>query len=165
MPLLFFGPAVPRGVRLSTPVSLVDVLPTILDLLGQPTPRELDGRSLRPLWEHPERVAEPRALFIEADMDPPGPTARTMVPGDDLAVRCGNFKLVWDPSANTARLYDLVHDPRETTDVSAAHAELAATLRAELERFRQQRADSAPAGALTGEDLQKLQDLGYAGPK
>lgn len=165
VPLLFFGPDVPRGVRLATPVSLVDVLPTILDLLSQPAPRELDGRSLRALWEHAERAAEPRALFIEADMDPPGPTARTMVPGDDLAVRCGAFKLVWDPSANSARLYDLVHDPRETTDVSAAHAELAATLRAELERFRQQRADSAPAGALTGEDLQKLQDLGYAGPR
>jgi arylsulfatase A-like enzyme len=163
VPFLLWGPGVPRGVRVTEGVSLVDVMPTVLDLLDVPAPAGLDGQSLRALWEHPGSPRPPRALFVEADLDPPGPTARRMVPGDDLAVRRGDFKLVLDPGSGTARLFDLVRDPRETKDVSAEHAELVSELRAELERFLARRAEAGTPVPLTEEDMKKLEELGYAG--
>ncbi len=38
-----------KGERIPTQISLVDVVPTVLDLLGVPVPGGLDGRSLTPL--------------------------------------------------------------------------------------------------------------------
>lgn len=50
VPLLLAGPAVPRGAVIREgPVGLVDVAPTILDLLGLPPIEGGDGRSLAPL--------------------------------------------------------------------------------------------------------------------
>ncbi len=163
VPLLFFGPDVPRDVRVSASVSLVDVMPTVLELLGLPAPEDLDGRSLRPLWAEPARPPTPRALFIEADLDPPGPTARSMVPGDDMAVRRENFKLVLDPARGSAALFDLARDPGETNDVAAGHPEVVRELRAELERFQARRVRGSAAEPLSAEDLERLQELGYAG--
>jgi arylsulfatase A-like enzyme len=163
VPLIVWGPDVPRDVRVPTPVSLVDVVPTVLDLLGLPAPADIDGRSLRRLWADPEQQRKPRALFIEADMDPPGPTSRVMVPGDDLAVRKGRWKLVLDPSSDRAELHDLDADPRETRDVAAEHPEIVRDLLGELERFTARRAQQGEAPELTAEDLEKLRGLGYAG--
>jgi len=163
VPFLLWGPGVPRDVRVLESVSLVDVMPTVLDLLGMPAPEGLDGRSLRALWEEPGRLRAPRALFVEADLDPPGPTARRMMPGDDLAVRRGNFKLVLDPSSGTARLFDLTRDPHETNDVAAEQPELVKELRAEIDRFRASGTAADPPVPLTSEDLKKLEELGYGG--
>jgi len=49
-PLLMAGPGVPHGRR-DGPVRAVDVMPTLLDLLGKPVPQDIDGRSI---------MAEPR---------------------------------------------------------------------------------------------------------
>lgn len=163
VPLLLWGPGVPADVRVPAGVSLVDLMPTALDLLGLPAPAGLDGISLRPLWEAPEVERAPRALFIEADMDPPGPTARTMVPGDDMAVRRGKHKLVLDSKTGAVRLYDLEWDPGETRDVQAEFPELVRELRLELERFRAGHHAGGPAAPLDEEDLRRLEELGYAG--
>ena len=163
VPFLLWGPGVPHGVRLPQGVSLVDLMPTVLDLLGQPAPEGLDGMSLRPLWEAPATPRPPRALFIEADMDPPTPTQRMMVPGDDVAVRRGDFKLVWDPKADQAHLFDLARDPRETRDVAGEHPDVVRELRAELQRFRLHRGPADGVTPMTEDDLRRLQDLGYAG--
>jgi arylsulfatase A-like enzyme len=52
----------PRRVR--APVSQIDVVPTLLDLMGQPVPAGLQGESLRPLLEGEDR-APARDVFIE----------------------------------------------------------------------------------------------------
>ena len=44
-PLLMAGPGVPHERR-SDPVRAVDVVPTLLDLLGKPVPQDIDGRSI-----------------------------------------------------------------------------------------------------------------------
>ena len=44
-PLLLAGPGVPHGRR-DEPVRAVDIMPTLLDLLGRPVPEDIDGRSL-----------------------------------------------------------------------------------------------------------------------
>jgi arylsulfatase A-like enzyme len=50
IPLIFVWPGhIPAGQRLREPVSMIDMLPTILDLVGLPQPEVLQGRSLAPL--------------------------------------------------------------------------------------------------------------------
>src|SRR5207249_1133706 len=47
VPLIVAGPGF-RPRRVATPVSLIDVVPTVLDLLGRPRGPELRGESLLP---------------------------------------------------------------------------------------------------------------------
>ena len=49
VPLILYAPRLLRPTVVSAPVRHVDVLPTVLDLLGQKPPADLDGRSLPPL--------------------------------------------------------------------------------------------------------------------
>ena len=54
VPLILRGPGVPAGRRIASVVRLVDVTPTLLDLLGLPPLPGVRGVSLRPLLEDPD---------------------------------------------------------------------------------------------------------------
>ena len=58
-----------------------------------------------------------------------------------LAVRDGDWKLLLDPAADRAELYDLGHDRGETKNVAAAHPDIVARLSALALAWR----DSLPA--------------------
>jgi arylsulfatase A-like enzyme len=63
MPYLWAGPGLPRGVRLDTPVDLMSLYPTLLDLLNLPRPAHVEGVSLAGLLRGSEPVGElPPAL-------------------------------------------------------------------------------------------------------
>ncbi len=47
--MILFGPHVRRGVLYENGASLVDIVPTICDLVGLPTPENMQGRSLKAL--------------------------------------------------------------------------------------------------------------------
>jgi len=64
VPLIVRAPGRPGGRQSSAPVGLVDVFPTVCDLLGVPPPPSLDGRSLRPLWEG--RTLADRPIYFES---------------------------------------------------------------------------------------------------
>lgn len=49
VPLLIKGPAIPAGKVVDLPVSLVDLYPTVLDMVGLPVERDLPGASWLPL--------------------------------------------------------------------------------------------------------------------
>jgi len=51
VPLIISGPGVPGNVTVDTPVSLVDVFPTIVDVVGGSCPDGVRGSSLLPLAE------------------------------------------------------------------------------------------------------------------
>jgi arylsulfatase A-like enzyme len=95
----------------TTPVSLVDVVPTILDLASVPVPRDLDGESqvdrVRGAPEDPER-----AVFAEL-RDRTDPTANR------IAVRTATGKWITKPGAPGVLVgYDLEVDPGETLPVT-----------------------------------------------
>ena len=124
IPLLLWWPrGIPGGVRIAQPVSALDILPTILELLGEPAPPGLAGRSLVPLWTAAAAgaaSAERRPVFLE--LAPPKHFLWAVVDGDR--------KLIVDPSsAAPPELYDLAADPGE-------RANLAAHLPGEVERLR-----------------------------
>ncbi|MCP4656031.1 MAG: sulfatase [bacterium] len=45
VPLIFYHPKLPGGRRVERPVSLVDLAPTVLELLGVPPPPQMEGQS------------------------------------------------------------------------------------------------------------------------
>jgi len=63
------------GEVVETPVSHVDVFPTVLDLIGLPAPAGLDGVSLRPLLEGQPEALSNRSIYAEmhAETDPASP--------------------------------------------------------------------------------------------
>ncbi len=105
VPLIFNVPGLTdQAMRIDAPAGLVDVTPTVLDLLGREAPAGLSGRSLVPLMLG-ERDAAPRPV-VSGFMD----GWRTIV--------LGRYKLV-QRTASRVLLYDLVADPDERTDLAA----------------------------------------------
>jgi arylsulfatase len=169
VPLIVRGVGIPAGLRLDTPVSLVDLMPTILAWAGLPAPAGIDGFDLTSLFhgEVPPRFNE-RFLFGEASaglgwLDGP---SRGMMP-IYRSVRRGRHKLVLRSDQEGGELYDLASDPGEKTDLSAARPEILATLSAEMEaRYRDFRLDGEDQNRveLDPEEAEKLRALGYIDP-
>ncbi|MGE4608888.1 MAG: sulfatase [Myxococcota bacterium] len=71
VPLILRYPPVLPPLRVRSPVSLVDVVPTILGLLGEAPMDGIDGLDLSPLWNDPNAETilgfDQRALFTSAD--------------------------------------------------------------------------------------------------
>jgi arylsulfatase A-like enzyme len=136
VPFLIRGPGVPAGLVVHTPVTAMDVLPTILELahLEARRPAGVEGGSLVPLWQarasdHPQVVRAREELvfhFPHYDLGNGGPAT---------ALLAGNWKLVKNYDARTLRLYDLARDPAERRDLAATQAERVADLDARLVRY------------------------------
>ena len=95
-----------------TPVTLLDLGPTILELYGVPTPRAFMGESLvRLLQNEPDKLTRP----IAADS---GRHIQSLVFSDGI-------KVIRSTRTHTAELYDLKSDPGEEHDLfdSAKDAE------------------------------------------
>jgi arylsulfatase A-like enzyme len=151
VPLIVAGPGVPRGVR-DEPLSLVHLPALLLELLGVPDAALSD----RPLAR---RILEGGAA--------PSPVIETKFRGSDQAALVeGRWKLVLGRRRGAVRLYDLVSDPREQEDRSAAEPQRLARMRAELER-RLAEAEAAratsdePAEGDVEELGEQLRALGY----
>ncbi len=126
IPLVLAGPGVTPGMVVDTPVSLIDLAPTMLGLLDAPLPPTLEGHPLLP-------APVERPTLIE------GKQFRAVVDGRWKLVRLHEGMDRWRPWGGAWResptlLYDLVGDPRETRNLAddPAHAELRARLEALL---------------------------------
>jgi arylsulfatase A-like enzyme len=136
------------GQRVQSVVSLVDVLPTILDCLRAPDfAQAARGRSLMPLvrGELPDKTDDfvvPAIRINRKEYYRPWNESR----GDiNVVVRRGSWKAIWNREPNTLELYDLSKDPREQQDVSEANAALALAMRAFARAwFEACRADAVP---------------------
>lgn len=92
------------GTRVSDVAQLVDVVPTILDLVKAPTPGNLRGRSLKPLLDGGARRAAP-AVYSEAMY------GRLHFGWSELtSVTDGRHRYIRAPREE---LYDLERDPKE----------------------------------------------------
>ncbi|MDA1266088.1 MAG: sulfatase [Planctomycetota bacterium] len=115
VPWILTGPGVEPGV-LQDASSLIDVTPTLLDLIGAPGASRADGLVMLPELGTPDRI-----LISETDR------ARSL-----RAVVDGRWKLIHDHETGTSELYDLVDDPGETQDLASARPKIVRTLEALL---------------------------------
>jgi arylsulfatase A-like enzyme len=155
----------PAGARVPQIVELIDVLPTLLDLVGVAEPAERHGRSLVPYLERPGEGGAGKPAFSEYGSS----TIHTVLQG--------NWKLVHNPEGfspdcipdapphhypiSREELYDLARDPGERTNLAAGQpGRVAALAKLIRQRFsglrRRTRQQAVP------EDLKKeLKSLGY----
>jgi arylsulfatase A-like enzyme len=135
VPLVFSGAGVTRS-RSATPVSHLDIVPTLLDVLGTGTctGTDLDGISLR--------------TSLADGAEPPEHTVFSQYSGNytlgDIrrAAITRRWKYVFDPQ-DAPELYDLESDPLEICNVAAdpANAKVMAELHRELAEYHSARGD------------------------
>ena len=149
------GPAVIRQQ-----VRLVDLYPTILDLLGVPIEHEVQGRSLRPLLAG--RRLLPAYAFSESVYW--GPMEVKALRGERYKYFRGIPKEPADPGRKGWEVvYDLETDPGEIEDVKEARGDVLRRMRAVVDRIL--RGGSTPQervpGELDPEVEEQLRSLGY----
>ncbi len=173
------------GRRIDDPVSMIDVLPTLLDLVGLPQPDVLQGQSLAPLLRGEPQQIRP-VILDEFRVD------------EATGEMIGNLEIVdgrWGASLEISPkrhgrhavpaggrwaavhphfddvpsllLYDLENDPHTTKAVNDKHPALVDKYRALLEaqwsahQALAPRFSEADVEAMTAEQLEQLKRLGY----
>jgi choline-sulfatase len=156
VPLILAGRGVPQAKAVAATVGLVDLAPTLLDLLGQPPLAGADGHSLVPL------LADARG---------------TVPPHYEMETFYTAFAYGWSPlralvagplkyvSAPRPEMYELPTDPRETRDLARVPARAARMKALSEELSRRTKADQPlPADdPETQERRERLGSLGYVG--
>ncbi len=110
----------------------IDVLPTIAQICGLPVPgdRIIDGKSLFPLINGEQDMAEERELFFYWSRRYPEKYY-------NMAYQQGAFKLVghtdYDADISEFELFDLASDPQEQQNLVHQNPELAQRLKAKLD--------------------------------
>lgn len=147
VPLVLAGPGVPNRV-VEAPVSLVDVAPTLLTLLGE-TPFDADGVDLGGAMRGealPDRTlyAESFAPLLDFGWSPL------------RAVRTGGWKFI---AAPRPELYHVGDDPGETRNAAATERSRTMTLQTQVDRFS---SDTLPIErTMDPQAARRLQALGY----
>ncbi|MGR3867305.1 sulfatase [Streptomyces graminifolii] len=117
VPLIFSGPGLPRGAETDRQVRLVDIAPTVLDILGLDG-GSVDGASLMEFLR-PELTANSRPAYSEtyypeerrADGKYPDLLPLSSVRLDDA--QGGRRKVIWQVGGDAVESYDLRTDPWE----------------------------------------------------
>ena len=161
VPLLVRGPGVAAGGHIAVTVGSVDVMPTVLDLLGVAVPAgmKLSGRSLAGTLRGGPPPADTPAY------------AESLLPllhygwSDLRTIREARWKYIQAPRPE---LYDLAHDPGEERNLAEQEPARAAALRTALAAHlaREKETPTAAEGgtaAMPPDLLEKLGALGYLG--
>lgn len=152
IPLLIrFPEPGPVARRVREPVSIIDVMPTILDYLGIPIAPDIQGRSLLSLARG-ESDPVPVPVF--------GNLSRKRT--DDLSfVRWGRWKLIRNNRANNLRLFDLDTDPREIDNLVGSKPRIVEKLVASLAAQRARPRPRFEPVEIDAESAAQLDALGY----
>jgi arylsulfatase A-like enzyme len=155
VPLFLRGPGLPPATRISEPVSLVDLMPTLLAYLGIELPREQQGADLRGLWGDAAAPSLPaRTLFSEADQTNRKPNIRR-------SARHGRHKLLYNLRTRKIELYDLGSDPQEQRNLAESQPALRRRLLTDLNEFIQGAEARGQVRDVTDQQLEELRRLGY----
>jgi arylsulfatase A-like enzyme len=148
VPLLLRAPGIAPS-RIAAVVPLMDLGPTILELLGVPLPSQFEGRSLLGLISGTETADRPvisEQRNLKSWLEYP-------------------FKLVRGASSDALQLFDLAIDPLEQDNVAVARSDVALRLGAQLDAriagYPLRNVPELEPGISDPELLERLRALGY----
>ena len=118
------------GVLVDTPVTALDILPTIADYLELVLPegRAVDGQSITGLLDEDEATSLERSSIFYWSIPTPD--------GMEYAVREGWWKMILDPNGQPQYLFNLLHDRYEVHNLIQGEPERVKTLRQKFDIFR-----------------------------
>jgi arylsulfatase A-like enzyme len=152
VPLVMVGPGLtPRTVR--EPVCTVDLVPTVLELTGQPGVPGLDGISLVPLLRGAAPAARRAPLSIA--------TRRYAGETVSAAIVDGPLYVLRGPAGATS-VYDVFADPGQAQDLAARRPEALERWNAALDALQLwEPGRSGPGSHAAPGDEEDLRALGY----
>jgi len=155
--VLRFPGRLPAGTRVRAPARLLDLMPTVLDLVGLPVPADIQGRSLVPLIfaSGPAGDGDVTSEFNDGRAE-----------GSFASIRRGGLTYIVD--GGREQLFDHVRDPEERRDLAPGRAAELEAMRRELALWqtecRRRRAGLGPGTETVAPDagtLDQLRALGY----
>jgi|GEM_PF-1279014 len=155
IPLILRYPGVlGAGVTVPGVVENSSILPTVLSLIGESAPADVEGESLVPLIEGTCAAWDRAALAYS---------------GKEYGLRADAWKVVIDFSDGSRSLYDLANDPGEEVNVFSDHetrgARMADSLLARIQRLEGElpkaQEDASPFEGLDRQTRERLRALGY----
>jgi arylsulfatase A-like enzyme/Flp pilus assembly protein TadD len=149
VPMIVAAPSLAPRV-ITTPVSTVDLAPTIASLAGVAFPAA-DGRDLA---LRNGREPQPAPMYAETQYP------ATFGWSELSSLRLASTKLIAAPAPE---LYDLQHDPRETVNVLTNERRAYRDLSTRLDQLRATAIASSPS-TVDAETRAKLASLGYVAP-
>lgn len=155
VPLIMHMPGMQQaGTRITENVSLIDLAPTILSIMGLPPEPQFQGLDLQELLEGDHQPFQDRMIFAEDK-------------GIIAGVR-GDWKILYDTRTEKSSLYNIGVDFGETNDVAQSHAEMRDAMFDHLIAYvASQRAyaatlgQGATAGEIDAQTTELLESLGY----
>ena len=165
IPMILAGPGVPEGRRVQAPVGVIDVLPTVLDLLGVETPGEVEGRSLAPFriggdgGDTPRYVIGDKHSALTAKSRRSAPYENPL----QISLEVNGAKVLHDFSKRRTIYFDLTADPHEERPLDKPPVDLVPPLGRRLVNwYRDLEKYEAKSGTVLSEDdIKQLKSLGY----
>jgi arylsulfatase A-like enzyme len=102
-PLVLAGPGIPHGTS-DALVYLLDIYPTVCQLVGAPIPTDLDGRSFQPVLAGQAKATRNELFLAYREVQ--------------RAWRDERWKLIRYPQVNMTQLFDLANDPDEMRNLA-----------------------------------------------
>jgi arylsulfatase A-like enzyme/Tfp pilus assembly protein PilF len=153
--ILYSSNHLPQGLVLEPRVRLIDIMPTVLDMLNIQSDHEVQGTSLLPYISN--RKKEDLPSYIETYMP------REYYGWSELiGLIDGDWKYIKAPKPE---LYNLKTDPEEKQNVFNQESKVILNMKERLEELIENNSSERETGKrkLTREEQERLQSLGYVG--
>jgi len=151
VPWIMAGPGISTGRVPKTVARSIDILPTLLDYSGLPSPAGLEGRSLRPAAdgrEMPDAPSYAESFYTQLELG--------WAPL--YGWRTATHKFIDAPHAE---LYDLEQDASEKTNLIGQQGALADQMRRGLQSAVKKAVPASAAAESDPESAARLRSLGY----
>jgi arylsulfatase A-like enzyme len=159
VPLLVAGPGIEGPQTIAAQVGLVDLPPTLLELVDLSPPEGLHGRSLAPLLRG--QVTDSRSSAADGR---PALLDTSRFDTNLIGLRRRGWKLLLDLGTGRESLFDLSTDPGETQNLASDRTDIAARLRTQtmsaVEALAPDRWNLAWLGESAGELIGELETRG-----
>jgi arylsulfatase A-like enzyme/Tfp pilus assembly protein PilF len=156
IPLIMVGPGVPSGIRIQQQAREIDVLPTILNLMGGKASSAVQGTNMVPAFSEkpvPTTYSCEETLFPKINMGW----------AELRGIHTAHWMYIRAPKPE---LYDLDQDPSELHNVIDAHPKEYRELEQELKTLSQvgnNGSETVVTNQMDSQTMEQLRSLGYVG--
>ena len=152
VPLIIRSPMALGGYQVSDVVETIDLMPTLLELIGATVPEQAQGRSAAPLLRGEE--LEPKSAFSESRFF-----------GRQRAVTNSAERMIFSQESGRIELYEYKRDSEEQEDLASRDPNTVSQLKRELtdwfDWMRSTEVATSGYGELDPEVEEQLRALGY----